>query len=568
MLVEIRSYRGIDRADINLSSKVTLIVGENGKGKTSFLEGVQAVCTAEPNHFSVKKADAPGYVNRGAKEGTVTLRDENGTRRVTYPSLEVKSLERAATTHRRVAMGLVKFHRMSEDELAKALETYASQQVDRERLSLELTEAGLFQGDRDRILDTVFGTDKIPGMGWDAGDKWASTEATKRKALFKNVAGCTWGVNQGVTFTPEGWELDLVEAQLEDLEKAVVDSRESHEQAIRENAFAESEIEQLQRDASEIENLNAEWHQANLRFEKSSREAKALEEKLTKAKADAHLITCENCGIKGTLEKGKLVKKNNVTCLNTAELAVLERQVNQANQVKENDRNSSVSFQNRISSAKMAAEKLKEAEGLQIGAVDENAIDEAKIAIAQAETRLRAFKAKKQGTAYHNQIVALVKASEALGNNGLRKRVLIANLKPFNDKLAEVCRTAGWGIVSVDPELQLRYDGGHWKFICESELFRLEVTMQLAIALLEESPLVVIDRANLLEKTALNQLFNALRDLKIRAVVAMSRSFDKDGLPVNVPDLGKLGRGMTYWVEKSTIVPLHEKLAEKVAATV
>lgn len=570
MLIEIRNYRGIDRADIPLSSKVTLIVGDNHQGKTSFIEGVQAACTAEPNHFKLTKADAIGYVKEGAKEGTVTVKDPHGTRRVTYPSMEVKSLDGAAEIHRRVSMGMVKFAPMCETPaiLAQHLEVYASQQVDRKRLSDELDEIKIPQNDRDKILDTVFGNGKVPGMGWDSGEKWAGTEATKRKTLFQQVAGCKWGPNQGITFTPNGWELDLVEAKLEDLEKALTDAREDHDKAIRENAIAESEIDQLKADADEIKDLESEWHQAGLAYEKSSRQVQDLEKKLSKAKADSHLVTCGNCGIKGTVEKETLVAKNNVVLLNSTELADLEREVAEAKKVSDADRQATFELQSRVNKAKAAAEKLKSTEGLQIGAVDPDAIDNAKAAIARAELRLKAFKSKKQGVAYHHQIVALLKASELMSSDGLRKQVLIANLKPFNDKLAEVCRVAGWGTVAIDPSLQLRWDGRHWKLISESQLFMTEITMQIAISLLEAAPLVVIDRANLLERDDLNKLFNCLRDLKIRALVAMSASRDKQGQPIGVPDLGKQGRGCTYWVERNTIIPYAEKLAEAAPAAV
>ncbi|HIN66982.1 MAG TPA: DUF2813 domain-containing protein, partial [Candidatus Obscuribacterales bacterium] len=348
MLIEIRSYRGIDRADVSLSPKVTLIAGDNHTGKSSFIQGLQAVCAAEPNLFGFTKADAKAYVNRGASEATVTLKDENGIRKISYPSLEPKSIQGAATLHRHAALGLLKLSKLTPNERAKALETYASQQADRPRLEVELQECGVTLADQTKILDTVFGNGKIPGMGWDKGESIAKTECTTRKGMFQQVTGIKWGINQGLTFEPEGWDYDLVEAKLEDLEKAVVSAREAHVHTIRENVLTEAEIDRLKEIAGSVDDLEAQLHEASLEYNKLSTEAQALEKKLAQAKADASLIECGSCSIKGTVKDGKLVVKNNVVCLDSESMAALAKEVQAAVNARDEKRSHSMSLQRQI----------------------------------------------------------------------------------------------------------------------------------------------------------------------------------------------------------------------------
>ncbi|MBA3993406.1 MAG: hypothetical protein C0469_07750 [Cyanobacteria bacterium DS2.3.42] len=563
MLIEIRSYRGIDRADVSLSPKVTLIAGDNHTGKSSFIQGLQAVCAAEPNLFGLTKADAKAYVNRGANEATVTLKDENGTRRISYPSLEPHSLSGAATLHRQGVLGLLKLSKLTPNERAKALEQYAAQQADRPRLEVELKECGVTVADQTKILDTVFGNGKIPGMGWDKGEAIAKTECTTRKGMFQQVTGVKWGSTQGLTFQPEGWDYDLVEAKLEDLEKAVVDAREAHVSTIRENVLTEAEMERLKEVANSVQDLDKQLYQAGLEYEKLSTAAQALEKKLAQAKADAALITCGSCSIKGTVQGGKLVVKNNVVCLDSASMAELVQEVNAATKARDEQRAVTLSLQVQIREAKEAGEKAKNADVAPIE--DATAIDTASDALATAELRLKAFKQKKQGTAFHHQIIALDKAAKAMGSDGLRKRVLIQNLKPFNDKVSEVCRAAGWGTVTIDAELEIRYDDGKngnapFVLCSESEQWLINATLQVAIALIEKAPLLVFDGAEILMKEERNRFFNLLRDLQLTAVVGISCSRDKDGKPIDCPNFSQLGRGMTYWVEKSTIVLLSQHL--------
>lgn len=569
MQIEIRSYRGIDRADLFLNNKVTLLVGENATGKSSTIEAVQAVLTANPNIYSVTKADADGYVNDGAKEGSVTVKDHNGIRKITYPDLQVHTMQGAVGVHRLMPLGLMKLADLAPADRAVALESYAGQKVDRERLQLELEEAEVTKLDQEKILDTVFGNGKVPGMGWDAGEKWASKECTARKALFQSVAGCKWGANQGITFLPEGFTYDMVDAKLEDLEKVVVTAREVHEQIIRANAFSEAEIDRLQQEASRVEFFTGAVHQASLSYAQASQAAKDAASALAKAKAKQDLVKCSQCGIKGVVKDGELIAKPDVFCEDSTKMAELEQAAKETESARSTAQAACIEFQTSLKKAEDAVKKLKELETAEKPEAPAVSIDDAKKAIAEAELRVRAFKAKKQGTAYHKQIVALSKAADAMKSTGLRMKILVQNLKPFNDKLAETCRAAGWGTVFIDANLNLKYEGRHWKFLSASQQFRVEATIQMTVAKIEDAPLVVIDEADILDRTGRNQLFNALKALSLRAVVGMTVSSDKEG-NIDAPNLAnaKPPRGETYWVSESTIVPLETKLRGKLPAAV
>ncbi len=553
--VEARGYRGIDRAEIWIGEGIQLLAGGVGKGKTSLIQLIQANLLCQPNLFGLSKTEAKKLVHRGAKSGYCKIIHDQGERTISYPGFEV-STQGSPLDATEIAVGRVKPARLPDKLRSEILTRYCGAEISRERLAEELAdEAKLDKGLIAQICDTVFGTAKLAAKGWEAGEKWAEVEATARKRMFQNATGRKWGSDQGITFIPDGWEPDLADAKLEDLEKAVVKAREDVESAIRENAVSEADLGRLNELAESENSLNEKLADVHYKFVSAADRVKALEKSITRAELNGAPVKCLGCQMIGVVEGGLLLPSE---APHDPEQLKIDRGALK-DCVRERDELAGESkfLQQEIKRAQDAKHKLKERAS---GGARGSDVGRSKEALARAEARLKAFKTKQDGLAYHAQVTALLKAKDICSSEGLRKRVLIANLAPLNEELAELCRVGGFEKVSLSADLQISYGQTPFLLASKGEKWITDAVIQLVLAKREGAHYVVFDDANLLGRPELNGLIKALGHVGIPSVVGLTFSASKDG-KIEVPNLAKLGKGTTYWITDGTARKLDEQEA-------
>jgi hypothetical protein len=192
--------------------------------------------------------------------------------------------------------------------------------------------------------------------------------------------------------------------------------------------------------------------------------------------------------------------------------------------------------------AKAEHEKLTREAG-EIGAA--GTVDEARAALARAEGRMRAVQTKAKADALHTEVTVLTAVVKALAPEGVRKRRLQHAVEAFNTSILEpLCEAAGWKAVTLTEELATQYGGRPYMLLSDSEQYRVRITLQLAMARLDGSSLVVIDGAEILDPAGRNGLFSVLVDTEMPALVGMTVA-----PAVKAPDLSAHGLGTTYWIE-------------------
>ena len=137
-----------------------------------------------------------------------------------------------------------------------------------------------------------------------------------------------------------------------------------------------------------------------------------------------------------------------------------------------------------------------------------------------------------------NKIIA-----DALAPDGVRKQVVVRAIDAFNSDLNLISTKANWPVAKVENDLSVTFGGRIYWLLSESEKFRCRVTLQLAMARIDKSELVVIDAADILDKYGKNGLFSALMAVGIPSFVTMTFS-DKD----KMPDLSASGIGFSKWI--------------------
>jgi hypothetical protein len=92
-----------------------------------------------------------------------------------------------------------------------------------------------------------------------------------------------------------------------------------------------------------------------------------------------------------------------------------------------------------------------------------------------------------------------------------------------------------------------------------SEQYRVRAVLQVAMADLDHSAMVVLDAADVLDGPTRSGLFALLVEASMPALVCMTLSRREQ-----VPDLAAAELGASYWIEGGVAQPLHE-LAEAAA---
>lgn len=181
-------------------------------------------------------------------------------------------------------------------------------------------------------------------------------------------------------------------------------------------------------------------------------------------------------------------------------------------------------------------------------------IEAAQHALNDAQHAVSIKQAIEHAQKLESQIAKNATIVAALEPAGVRQTVLMRALENFNAMLEQVCKAAHWGTVSVSDTLQITYAGRAYGWqLSESEKFRARVALQLVMASIDGSALVVIDAADIMDSRGRNGLFTLIKDASRPVVVTMTMNKKTD-----VPDLSKIGV-KTFWInpETGTAEPVH-----------
>lgn len=535
MKLTVKAYRGADNAEIILADdKITLIAGENGQGKSSIIEAAQAVLAARPLPTGMTKGFGRAVIHEAHQEASVRFDSRDGVRKLTYPDCQIHTLEGTGLLCDDWSLGLLKLTRLPIDERARRLTEIASCVVTRERLLAELSPLAMDAVQLERLVALAL------SKNFEAANKQAEGWARELKGEFKAVTGIQWGSNQGVTFTPSGWEDSLARYTLKELEEDAKDKQKNLEAAIGAAALTQQAKEHFgKRDeyAKEVERWAREVEQLTIQL-KSAREESDTHQRRSQK------LTCGGCGLVGIVENGILTKAP-------------EKPVSQPkSQVKEIE----LKLGNAQATLGIAKNNFDKAVGCEGSLKQAPDVESFRQAAERAQQRVRAKVAKDQGTHLHHRIVDMLKAAEIVSPAGLPLKALHEALESLNQHLSWLCRAAGWAQVEITRDLDLLYNRRPYWLLSKSEKYRADATVQLVLARILRQEMVIFDEADMLDRTGRNQLFAALSTIKISALVAMTTFRAKDG-SMEVPDLKRAGLGITYIVDSGMASPLSERVA-------
>lgn len=582
MQATIKNYRGIQAAVLDIS-RICLLAGTNEAGKTSAAQALAAALTGEAIPIpGVKKTSAGLLVRSGTASGSIDLVSEAGSAHVAWPTAKVKT-EGQAPYASHFAAGLQSIATIDEKDRPKVLAEYLHAVPTRDDLDAQLKDMNLPVA----VLDQLWKL--IETQGWDNAHAQIKDKGARLKGQWENVTADRYGTKKAENWIPDGYEQDLMGMSEDTLKAVITDARDALEATIAADAVDESRKVDLERlvsllpgrriDLQAAEHatidpaLKSQLEEGNgfVASISEKRDAIALELRNLPSAEQAAGQPCPECGtvltvIQGDLAKVTVMPEEEIAARATA-LEEATKRLDAVNRLIQQHMESTAKIKSSIQSAEQArTDKIRECkrlvaeadqaerelQGMEAAptgqASDIAYIEQCRVTLARAESRLKAFTQKREADRLHTAIGQNQALIAKISPEGIRGDVLAKALTGFNEKMTPLCAAAGWRDVALEPDFSPTYGGTPYMLLSESAKFRVRTMLALAMAAMDRSQAVIIDAADILDKGGRNGLFKALKLAGLSALVTMT--MDAKEL---VPNLGKAKLGASYWINGDAV---------------
>ncbi|KKL23187.1 hypothetical protein LCGC14_2427930, partial [marine sediment metagenome] len=388
----------------------------------------------------------------------------------------------------------------------------------------------------------------VTKQGWDAAHKIAKDTGIKQKGAWEATTNERYGSRKSESWLPADWHEGLETSSIDNLESEVARAKADLEDKIAQQAVDRSGHEELKARADKSSDASAAVDAARQELESANAARRKLPDIPEQGPDFSHETECPLCGgtVHFTLE-GDNISLHAEAPPSVAPAVVDARQadIKKADERMAEARNEVFTHERAYRDAQMAKDALAGADQGTGGTMTPEDINTAREDVRIAEQRLGAFKRKADAERYARAIAANQVIASVLAPDGLRKTILARAIDKFNDDyLARFCDIAKWPSIKLKSDLNFTVNGRIFGLCCESEQYCARRVMQLALAKIEKAPMVVIDRADVLDEIGRNSLFTLLHKLQIPALVAMTMNRIE-----SVPDLQVIGVGRSYWLE-------------------
>lgn len=563
MKAYVENFRGLQKAEIEIAP-IALLAGKNGAGKSSLALAVAAAATGYAIPYAkLAKKDCGIMVKAGEKASQAILESATGSSTVSWPKADVV-LSGNPVSISTIAAGLVDITIKKPEEIADYLTKALKALPTLEDLAAAFEALGLKKADAE--TEWVF----IQKNGWDAAHTRAKEQGARLKGAWEQIAGERYGSDKAARWLPDG--LPNGNLTQEELEDAVGEATVKVNDTIIKAAVSGAEREKLQEEADQIGDITKKVEIAKAELEELLEEQKKVHEEFanTPDPNQTESYECPHCegaihistsggipasGKKFALTKVEAIDPKKLKALRTAHAKACGEKENVDGRVKVASDKVRWLEQDLVKAE--AAKKKLETLGDEV-AGDPAAAEAAKQELAKANAALASFKKWQEASAKAKQITQMVNFVELLAPDGIRQKKLTETLGAFNSVyLQPLCHGLGCKLIAVQPDMSLRMGATPFQMLSASEQFRVKTVLQVALAKLEKSAIVIIDGADILDQAGRGGLLNMLLEAEMPAIICMTVNG-----PDKVPNLAEAGCGVTYWIEKGMCAPVAAKVKE------
>ncbi|MBI7291598.1 AAA family ATPase [Pseudomonas aeruginosa] len=528
--LEITNFQGLRHAALDVSAPVLLVAGHNGAGKSSLLDAISHAFTGKPGRVA-QKQHIGQLITEGAKKGEARVEwlDEAGEVQacgVALPSGKGSPL--ADSPFLPFVLDASRFAALDAKDRRRVLFDLTGASASPAEVGKRLKAKGIDQALFEKVKPLL-------RSGFSAMVGQAKDYASEARGAWKAVTGENYGSEKANGWEPEAPPVIVSEEELESARAELRATAQDLDEAQQTLGSSKRAHADAQARASRITALRETAALADRRRNKlATDEANQDEwsEKVMAAEAAAsgepahQPLTCPHCQGAVDLQAGTLVVHQPPEKIADAEaakrlpeyreyLASAQRAV--AN--SQRDLNECLAADEQIKALEAESASAPTAEAIANG---EQAINElrqardasrAKLVALQealeAATQREALIAKAQ--AAHRDVVAWTGMADALSPTGIPAEILADAIGPVNDTLKRLSGTAGWSPVQISADIDVTFGGRLYGLLSESERWRCDATLALAIATISGLRLALLDRLDVLDLPSRSQALTLLR---------------------------------------------------------
>ena len=521
--LEITNFQGLRHAALDVSAPVLLVAGHNGAGKSSLLDAISHAFTGKPGRVA-QKQHIGQLITEGAKKGEARVEwlDESG---------EVQACGVALPSGKGSPLTDSPF-------LPYVLDASLFASLDakeRRRVLFDLTGASASPAEVGKRLEAK-GLDlalfeKVKPLlrsGFPAAVEQAKSYASEARGAWKAVTGENYGSEKAIDWAPE-LVATAVTNQVEEARnalQALEDDLAEAQQTLGASKQARQAADgRAQRIANLRELVDLEPRRRNkLSTDEQNQDEwseKVMAAELASSGSVPHQpLTCPHCQGAVDLQAGALVVHQPPEKIADAEAA---KRLPEYREYLASAQRAVANSQRDLDECLAAAEQIKaletesaDAPSAEAIASGEQAINELRQARdrqqAKVQSLMEAFNAAaqrqdviKQAAGFHAEVCAWGALADALSPAGIPAEILADAIGPVNELLQRLSGTAGWSPVQISADIDVTFGGRLYGLLSESERWRCDATLALAIATISGLRLALLDRFDVLDIPARTQ---------------------------------------------------------------
>ncbi|HBP0720801.1 TPA: AAA family ATPase [Pseudomonas aeruginosa] len=522
--LEITNFQGLRHAALDVSAPVLLVAGHNGAGKSSLLDAIAMAFNGQPRRVSLKK-DMAQLVTEGAKKGEARVEWLDAAYEVQVCGVALPTGKGSALTDSPFlpyVLDASLFASLDAKERRRVLFDLSGASTSPNQIAERLVAKGHAAALVEKVKPLL-------RSGFPAAVEQAKAYASESRGAWKAITGENYGSEKAVDWAPEllatvvtedqvaeaGKNLQLLEDDLAEAQQALGASKQARQAADgRAQRIAKLrelvDLEPRRRNKLTTDEQNQdEWSE------------KVMAAELASSGSVPHQpLTCPHCQGAVDLQAGTLVVHQPPEQIADAEAA---RRLPEYREYLASAQRAVANSQRDLDECLAAAEQIKalEAESVEAPSAEaiangEQAINElrqardasrAKLVALQealeAATQREASIAKAQ--AAHQDVVAWTGMADALSPAGIPAEILADAIGPVNELLHRLSGTAGWSPVQISADIDVTFGGRLYGLLSESERWRCDTTIALAIATISGLRLALLDRFDVLDVPARTQ---------------------------------------------------------------
>ncbi|MHB9798433.1 AAA family ATPase [Pseudomonas sp. MT3] len=574
--LEITNFQGLRHAALDVSAPVLLVAGHNGAGKSSLLDAICHAFTGKPRRVA-QKQHMNQLITEGAKKGEARVEWLDAANEVQVCGVALPTGKGSPLTDSPFlpyVLDASRFAALESKERRKVLfelsGASASPAVVGKRLEAKGMDLKLFEKVKPLLRS-----------GFPAAVEQAKAYASEARGAWKAITGENYGSEKAIDWAPELVASVVTDDQVEEAGKALQaleDDLAEAQQALGASKQARTAADSRARRIAELRELaELEPRRRNkLTTDEQSQDEwseKVMAAELASSGSVPHQpLTCPHCQGAVDLQAGTLVVHQPPEKIADAEAA---RRLPEYRGYLASAQRAVENSQRDLNECLAAAEQIKALEAESASAPTTEAIANGEQAINELRQTRDASRAKlaalqealdaaaqressiAKAQAAHQDVVAWTGMADALSPTGIPAEILADAIGPVNDTLKRLAGTAGWSPVEISADIDVTFGGRLYGLLSESERWRCDATIALAIATISGLRLVLLDRFDVLDLPSRGHAIALMRAV----------TFDREIDSVIVAGTLKEQMGKTpewlqaVWIDKGYLVDDQHHLA-------